>query len=642
MEILLLLLFGGLTAGIGLWAALGDKKKAESSNLPPGAGPLSSPSLPLAGEDGQQELDNMGKPVVIGDSSLAHKDQLRGILEKGPEQVAGKIVSPPYDPKKQKKPGHGRPLKVTYSTDEIVSRSSRYSHHRRALGTAESLVDHEKAEEAINVYERTKNRIPENEAREKIDKNIDDINKWLSNTDIEEDGLQFPEIIIPLTTQAIALENLNEALKTISENLLDRINEVVNRIPGPAQSAPGPASIIPLPQVAGQMNDGAVSTAYTAPGVPSIPVSYPSFGEVLALKIAKPVAAGPQNQESLPPGFQLDKNGNLITDGWTDEDFDKEWEKYKDLPLKDRRSGKDRRLGIDRRRVNDPARRDRRSGIERRKEDLFQERDDFLKKLEEHKDRKRELEEWRKDNEIPEPLLPVVAMEEEPLVAEQPELLEPGVDELDPDELEPEPEDEEVSKVESRTEIIAPDLDPIGMPGADEPYIEPVTVATTASEPEPELPEPKPEEGVPSTPVLGDGVEDVGDIPELGFSEPLDEEAEPSDKEAPAPQEIHGVLELKPPEEDDAPFLTLTYDFTKIPDSFKLSADYHTMEFAYYKYKPMLIKAQEFTRRKMLKNALNYYRVIKSQNIPSEFKRMVNRNIKDITEYLEKFLMSRG
>jgi hypothetical protein len=54
-----------------------------------------------------------------------------------------------------------------------------------------------------------------------------------------------------------------------------------------------------------------------------------------------------------------------------------------------------------------------------------------------------------------------------------------------------------------------------------------------------------------------------------------------------------------------------------------------------------LIKAQEFARRKMLKNALNYYRMIKSQNIPPEFKRMINRNIQDITDYIEKFMMSR-
>ncbi|HNA10480.1 MAG TPA: hypothetical protein PK930_26290, partial [Leptospiraceae bacterium] len=90
---------------------------------------------------------------------------------------------------------------------------------------------------------------------------------------------------------------------------------------------------------------------------------------------------------------------------------------------------------------------------------------------------------------------------------------------------------------------------------------------------------------------------------------------------------IHGILELKPPEIDDAPFLTLTYDFSKIPHPFKLSKNYSIMEYSYYKYKPMLMKAQEFARRKMLKNALNYYRVIKSQNIPPELKNMINRNI---------------
>ncbi|MCB1175696.1 MAG: hypothetical protein KDK39_19130, partial [Leptospiraceae bacterium] len=178
-------------------------------------------------------------------------------------------------------------------------------------------------------------------------------------------------------------------------------------------------------------------------------------------------------------------------------------------------------------------------------------------------------------------------------------------------------------------ELSRPELKPIGMPGASDPYIESGPVSSAPTEAAESAP-------APMTPEFSEGVEDVGDFPDLdGFGD------DAAEKDKPAPQEIHGVLELKPPEEDDAPFLTLTYDFSKIPDSFKLSADYHTMEFAYYKYKPMLVKAQEFTRRKMLKNALNYYRVIKSQNIPTEFKRMINRNIQDITEYLEKFLMRR-
>lgn len=120
------------------------------------------------------------------------------------------------------------------------------------------------------------------------------------------------------------------------------------------------------------------------------------------------------------------------------------------------------------------------------------------------------------------------------------------------------------------------------------------------------------------------------------------EEEDEGPREKGPEQTIHGILELKPPEEEDTPFLTLTYDFSKIPHAFELSKDYHSMEYAYYKYKPMLVKAQEFTRRKMLTNALNYYRIIKSQNIPSEFRRMINRNIRDITEYLEKYLMARS
>lgn len=130
----------------------------------------------------------------------------------------------------------------------------------------------------------------------------------------------------------------------------------------------------------------------------------------------------------------------------------------------------------------------------------------------------------------------------------------------------------------------------------------------------------------------------VENRPEISIPE-IDTES----KEAPEPERVmHGILELKPPEVDDAPFLTLTYDFTKIPHSFRLSKNYSVMEYSYYKYKPMLMKAQEFARRKLLKNALNYYRVIRSQNIPPELKHMINRNIMDITEFLEKFLMSKG
>jgi hypothetical protein len=326
---------------------------------------------------------------------------------------------------------------------------------------------------------------------------------------------------------------------------------------------------------------------------------------------------------------------------------------------------------------NDPKRKDRRSGEDRRKQDLFKEREEFLRKLEEHKKRKQEYADWLANEELP--VLPPVEMpveeekkkkeatieiehatihigefpkkeeekDEEP--EEEPEA-EPEPEPEPEEEPEPEPEEEEEEEPKHIVfETPEPDLQPVRMPAVGEfagSHLE--AARDLSSQPllslgmpsgmkvddQPQLPA----EAEAATASAGETAATEEETPEIpGLDEP--EEAK---EEKPQVQEIRGVLELKPPEEDDAPFLTLTYDFTKIPDSFKLSRDYHTMEYAYYKYKPMLVKAQEFTRRKMLKNALNYYRVIKSQNIPPEFKRMINRNIRDITEYLEKFLMSRA
>ena len=106
-------------------------------------------------------------------------------------------------------------------------------------------------------------------------------------------------------------------------------------------------------------------------------------------------------------------------------------------------------------------------------------------------------------------------------------------------------------------------------------------------------------------------------------------------------QQISGVLELKQPEEEDSPFLTLTFDFDRIPHHFSLSKDHEILEYAYYKYKPMLVKAQKYVKRKQITKAMNYYRVIREQQIPREFKKMIDKNINDLTDYLEKYLSTR-
>ena len=88
----------------------------------------------------------------------------------------------------------------------------------------------------------------------------------------------------------------------------------------------------------------------------------------------------------------------------------------------------------------------------------------------------------------------------------------------------------------------------------------------------------------------------------------------------------------------ELPILKVSYDFTRLPDAFSLSREQNILEYSFYKFKPMLEKANEFIKQRKVRDAINYYRVVQSQNIPPEFKVMIRRNIRDLTEYLEKYL----
>ena len=90
----------------------------------------------------------------------------------------------------------------------------------------------------------------------------------------------------------------------------------------------------------------------------------------------------------------------------------------------------------------------------------------------------------------------------------------------------------------------------------------------------------------------------------------------------------------------ELPILKVSYDFKKLPDEFSLSREKNILEYAFYKYKPMLQRADEFMKNKHIKDAINYYKVVLDQNIPIEFKAMLRRNIKDLSEYLEKYFAS--
>jgi len=88
----------------------------------------------------------------------------------------------------------------------------------------------------------------------------------------------------------------------------------------------------------------------------------------------------------------------------------------------------------------------------------------------------------------------------------------------------------------------------------------------------------------------------------------------------------------------ELPILKVSYDFSKLPDEIGLSREKNIIEYAFYKYKPMLEKADEYIKKRKVRDAINYYKVVMSQNIPPEFKSMIRKNLNDLTEYLEKYL----
>ncbi len=598
----------------------------------------------------------------------------------------------------------GKPT-ITYSADEIISKNSKYSHHRRPILNAESLLEKFKVLEAIQIYERTESRIPDPEIKEKLRQNIEDLKSYLSrkkkldglydgDEGLDESELDSDKIRPPRTDSPIPIRDLAEAIREIAEAMSEALTKgfYPPYIPPPSYEAKGftppakgqeggyqrqlPQGYFPPPVVYqvlyGQGDEFQAKFVSGYPPPPAFRSSDPTtFQDETTLT---PPSEFPDLTETSPSLEDTLSQLDLPEDTF----FTEEWEKYKNLPLTDRRSGKERRVNKDRRAGT--SRKDRRSGEDRRKVDLFKEREEYLKRKAEEK------KTLKKENKLPQGLSGKLApyypptpsmLELVEIGLPEPETLRLG--ELRPqiepfalphpveykktsdprNEIElPNPVDISPPKKEPYAQNLFPEIPPIEIPKIEIPAISPDLLSKQKfAEDLPLIKLPEPEDlrkevgqdgSVLRSPVSGD-LEDKeppeievvdGDLDEkLGEietpEEPVVEEKEPE-------KIIHGILELKPPELDDAPFLTLTYDFSKIPHGFKLSKNYSIMEYSYYKYKPMLMKAQEFARRKMLKNALNYYRVIKSQNIPPEMRKMINRNIQDITEFMEKFLMAKG
>ncbi|EMJ46204.1 hypothetical protein [Leptospira santarosai] len=655
-------MLGLLSAGAGAYTLFKDKPapKDSDSNKSSSGGSVGGPSnirgdrgkeisVPSPGESQTSALPTQGEGQRPSGPKLEKEDS-----QKSKEQF----------PSLRKKPK----LDLKNKVDDIIRNNSKFANHRRPLINAEALVDKESYNGALEIYKRTKTRIPDEEIQGKIQENIDQIQNHIES---DEEEVYRPD---HYGGPPIPLGDLVRAIKDISESLGGTISQgFSNPIPLPLSPLdPGAISGPPT-----SLPPGPVSYQILSPGPPLTPedklplpdgdrTSFPFAGGAPSLGGGDQGGAsspggggqggtpspggGDQSGASSPGGggqgqtLSQERLEPSVMDLPEDTFFSEEWEKFKDLPLVDRRTGESRRSGGERRGSSASNRNDRRQSEDRRKEDLFKLRDEYLKQKEEQK--KREKEEAQEPIDFDWP--------EAPIRDDLPPFLAPVVPkiELVPIRL-PDPQDKTVRPTEE-TQAATPEVrfEPPEISQAPEKEKEPVSLEL----PKIGLPDPEyqksGESATPEIPHLAP--ESADESPEIevleGGLEPLGEETEeegggeeaaggPKEEE---PRMIHGILELKPPEVDDAPFLTLTYDFDKIPHAFKLSKNYSIMEYSYYKYKPMLVKAQEFARRKMLKNALNYYRVIKSQNIPPELRKMINRNIKDITEFMEKYLMAKG
>ncbi len=733
MTTLLLFMLGLLSAGAGAYTLFKDKPAPKDSDL----GKSSSKTSGSETRTDSNLRSDRGKEIPVDPQSGKEQQPLS---ER--ESKPGK-----EDPQKHKEefPGLRKKPKLNLKNkvDDIIRNNSKFANHRRPLINAEALVDKESYNGALEIYKRTKTRIPDEEIQNKIQENIDQIQDHLES---DEDEVYRPD---RYDGPPIPLGDLVRAIKDISESLGDTIAKGFSNpisiplspwdpgaIPGPPPTPekfpPGPVSYqivspippeehIPLPSPgtptpsggAGGSGGGAGGVGTPTPsggtggsgggagggvGTPTSSGGAGGSGGGAGGDVGTPTSSGGAGSSGggaggvgtpTPSGGAGGSGGGAggvgtptpsggagSSGGGTagtypqsysepnamdlpdDTFFSEEWEKFKDLPLVDRRTGENRRSGTERRAGS--KRKDRRQGEDRRKEDLFKLRDEYLKQKEEQKKREREEAGFEAQDSAD------FDWTEAPARDELPPFLAPVLPkiELIPIRL-PDPQDKTIRPEEEETSQTPSSTSQSGEIRLEAPTTSetPEKIPTPLELPKIGLPDPeyqKTGETTPEIPHLAPASSDdstvADETPEIevleGGLEPLGEDVEEDtgsggDESTGGPKEeeprmIHGILELKPPEVDDAPFLTLTYDFDKIPHAFKLSKNYSIMEYSYYKYKPMLVKAQEFARRKMLKNALNYYRVIKSQNIPPELRKMINRNIKDITEFMEKYLMAKG
>ncbi|EMO28596.1 hypothetical protein LEP1GSC170_5760, partial [Leptospira interrogans serovar Bataviae str. HAI135] len=236
-------MLGLLSAGAGAYTLFKDKPAPKDSD--PGKS-----SAKTSGDDTRIDSNlrsDRGKEIPVDPQSGSLSER---------ESKTGK-----EDPQKHKEefPGLRKKPKLNLKNkvDDIIRNNSKFANHRRPLINAEALVDKESFNGALEIYKRTKTRIPDEEIQNKIQENIDQIQDHLES---DEDEVYRPD---HYDGPPIPLGDLVRAIKDISESLGDTIAKGFSNpisiplspwdpgaIPGPPTAPEGPVSyqiVSPVP-----------------------------------------------------------------------------------------------------------------------------------------------------------------------------------------------------------------------------------------------------------------------------------------------------------------------------------------------------------------------------------------------------------
>ena len=524
--------------------------------------------------------------------------------------------------KKQFSPGKN--INVTHRAYEIIPRNSPYSHHFKTLLNAESFISKKEFQMAIDIYQRLLNKIPLRSSREKIEENIQDIQGFL--TDYDEPFS--PKVQLDITYSGPPQGMQSNAPGQAQGGLTGPLGSTpiqiqmgmpqMPQIPQMPQGGGQPSGMGGMGGMSPQMGGAPMGGAMPPFSQGQVPASIPfGFMQVQALSDQDHKQQSPTSQkpfgffdkvkepdeehgkakrpsEDIEPANNTEKLLKELTDGI----FQIEKALFETSKMKVDSENEPEIPSSKEKKTTEDA--DQSKGSEAAQAQSKEQGDESQVGQAQSKEQGKESEAGQEQSK------------------EQGD--ESQVGQAQAKEQGKESEADQAQAKEQGAESQA------GKAQAKEQGETVSGLTDEDKEPEKEL---------------GEGIlQTSGDI---GSLDEIDEDQSDKGEEESKPpiQEIRGVLELKEPEQEDTPFITITYDFSKIPHQYALSKDHNILEYAYYKYKPMLVKAQRFIRKKQITKALNYYRVIRDQQIPDALRNMVDRNIQDISEYLEKYLMSR-